>query len=280
MVSHSDHTAYVASLSDDKFDPELGADVRDHLWERGLLPDPPATLNKDGVRYDPEQAVQSLIGGIKQGMLNLGLDMANDPSLKDTPKRYAKMLVGELTKGLNFDFFPKCTTFPNGTEHEKTLVSDREYEMDEKAGRVTGGVGKGVGGWSYRYRVGATDEMVFLGQIQTLSLCEHHLQTIDGFTYIGYLPDREQIGLSKLARVTDFFARRPQVQERMTEQIYAALAFVLKTPDIAVVQRCAHYCMRARGSLQHASVMQTNKMGGRFLEKPALRQEFLDACRG
>jgi GTP cyclohydrolase I len=238
------NTAYVLSLSDNKCDPELGAEVEAHLRKLGWLPgmDRHGML-MEGARYDPETAVSHLTNGIKLGMANLGLDMANDPSLKDTPKRFAKMLVGELTKGLNFNFFPKCTDFPNGEDE-----------------------------------VGKVNEMVFLGNIQTISLCEHHLQTIYGDTHIAYLPDTKMIGLSKLARVTDFFARRPQVQERMTEQIYHALSYVLKTEDVAVVQSCAHYCMRARGSLQHSSVMKTNKMGGRFLSNPALRQEFLDAC--
>jgi GTP cyclohydrolase I len=236
------NTEYVMSLSEDKSDPELGAKVCEHLQKLGLVPvidDSPAHPPS----YNPKVAVQQLSQGIASALDNLGLDVRNDPSLRDTPRRYANMLVGELTKGLNFDFFPKCTKFPNGVDG-----------------------------------IGATNTMVFLGNIQTISLCEHHLQTIYGVTHIAYLPADSQIGLSKLARVVDFFARRPQVQERMTEQIYEALAFVLGTDDVAVVQSCAHYCMRARGALQHSSMMQTNKMGGKFMSNPSLRQEFLDAC--
>lgn len=240
-MSRDQDTDYVAALLEDKADRELGGEVEAYLRGRKLLPALPGPAQlAAGVRYSPAQAVHNLTVGIKGGLRSLGLDVENDPSLKDTPRRYAKMLVGELTKGLNFDFFPKCTTFPN----------DGQY-----------------------------NQMVFLGGIQTLSLCEHHLQTIDGFTYIGYLPNERMIGLSKLARVTDFFARRPQVQERMTEQIFAALQFILKTEDVAVVQRCVHYCMKARGSLQHSTSMDTNRMGGRFMTNPSLRQEFLDACR-
>jgi GTP cyclohydrolase I len=165
--------------------------------------------------------------------------MDNNPSLRETPARYAKMVVGELTKGLNFNFFPKCTSFP----------------------------------------AEGYDQMVFLGRIETMSLCEHHLQTIDGFSYVAYLPSKVMIGASKLARVVEFFARRPQVQERMTEQTFRALQFVLDTEDVAIVQECVHYCMRARGVGQHSSIMGTNRVGGKFLNVPALREEFLSACR-
>jgi GTP cyclohydrolase I len=237
------HTQYVADLTDDKCDAVLGDKVKAHLVKKGLVEDysevPISAPNPP--QYNPPQAVEQIVAGIASGLRNLGLDIERDPSLRDTPRRYAKMLVGELTKGLNFDFFPKMTTFPNTK--------------------------------------GKYDQMVFLGQIGTMSLCEHHLQTIDGFTYIAYIPGEVTVGISKLARVTDFFARRPQVQERMTEQIYAALALTLETDDVAVVQRCAHYCMRARGAMQHSSIMVTDKMGGRFLTNPALRQEFLDTCR-
>jgi GTP cyclohydrolase I len=230
-------TEYVRQLVGDKTDPELGKQVCAFLGGKGLIP----TIDEGALSpsYNPELAVHQLETGIYGAFMQLGIDMRNDPSMRDTPKRYAKMMVGELTRGLNFDFFPKFTTFPSE----------------------------------------GYNQMVFLGKIQTISLCEHHLQTIYGDTFIAYLPGKEMCGVSKLARVTDFFARRPQVQERMTEQIYWALSHLLGTEDVAVVQKCAHYCMRARGSLQHASVMDTNKMGGKFMDNPALRQEFLDACR-
>jgi GTP cyclohydrolase I len=251
LPSYSEHTSFVASLTEDKSDPKLGHEVEDHLIKLGLVH--PTKREVTHAHYNPKQAVHALEVGIHGALGHLGIDMDSNPSMKDTPRRYAHMLVGELTKGLNFDFFPKCTDFPNGepvTDYEGTKPPN----------------------------VGGVDEMILLRNIQTISLCEHHLQTIYGVTHIAYLPADKQIGISKLARVTDFFARRPQVQERMTEQIYAALAYVLGTEDVAVVQECAHYCMRARGALQHSSVMQTNKMGGKFKTNPALRQEFLDAC--
>ena len=230
------HTDFVAGLIEDKYDPELGAEVQAHLHQLRLVPKPE---EDKPFKYNPRVAVQQLSQGIHSGLSALGLDLEHDPSLKETPARYAKMMVGELTKGLNFNFFPKITTFPaNGY-----------------------------------------DQMVFLGRIKTMSLCEHHLQTIDGFSYVAYLPDQEMCGISKLARVVDFFARRPQVQERMTEQIFHALTYVLETKDVAVVQQCVHYCMRARGVGEQDSIMGTNRMGGKFLNVPALRQEFLAECQ-
>lgn len=238
MESMEEHTEFVAGLVEDKFDPELGLLVNERLAKLGICA-PPEPADSKPYKYNPKIAVQQLQQGIHSGLSALGLDMDNNPSLKDTPKRFAKMLVGELTKGLNFNFFPKCTTFP----------------------------------------AEGYDQMVFLGNINTMSLCEHHLQTIAGNTYVAYLPRDRAIGISKLARVTEFFARRPQVQERMTEQIFRALQLVLDTEDVAVVQHCVHYCMRARGVNQPNSVMATNRMGGKFLNVAALREEFLQRCQ-
>ena len=227
----TDPTAFVQALTDDKCDPKLGALVRQHLLDHNL--------EKAGSDYNPEQAFLSLQDGIGEFFEHMGFDLT-DPSINQTPTRYAKMLIGELTKGINYDFFPKATTTPN----------DMAY-----------------------------DQMVIVQGISTISLCEHHLQTIDGLTYIAYIPRRLVLGLSKFARITDFFARRPQIQERMTEQLYHALSFILETDDIAVVQKATHYCMKARGALQHSSMTTTDKMGGRFMSNPALRKEFFDACK-
>lgn len=248
------HTMFVEELNQSKCDPKLGAEVKSHLQKLGLI-----QVQDDRAlspSYHPELAVQALKTGIHNAFMNLGLDIDNDPSMRDTPRRYAHMLVGELTKGLNFDFFPKCTATPNGeTTSHRPLYQEKTEEIT----------------------VGAYNQMVLVDNIETMSLCEHHLQTIDGFTHIAYIPGPKVLGLSKFARVTEFFARRPQIQERMTEQIYAALAFILETEDIAVVQRATHFCMRARGARQHSTQTTTDKMGGRFMSNPALRTEFLDA---
>lgn len=234
----NDSTKFVAGLIEDKCDPILGKQVRAYLMSLGLenmlLPD----------NYEPGMAFIALVEGISLAYKHLGLDVFNDPSITDTPERFAKMFVGELTKGLNYDFFPKCTATPNG-----------------------------VGGTL----MGAVDEAVIVKKIRITSLCEHHLQTIDGYAHIAYIPKDKVLGLSKFARVAEFFAARPQIQERMTEQVFHALSFILGTEDIAVAIDATHFCMRARGVRQPESTTQTNKVGGRFLTNPSLRKEFLDA---
>lgn len=221
-----------------KTDHELGLRVSAHLKELGCehpfrTPEPFEEVEG----FDYQGAVKGLEEGVRE--LFRGLDLRlDDESLRDTPSRYACMMVGELTKGLNYELFPKCTATP---AHD--------------------------------------DQMVVVQGIQVMSLCEHHLQTIDGHAHIAYIPNKKLLGLSKLARVTEFFSRRPQVQERLTSQIFHALSLILETEDVAVVIKATHYCMKARGALQSASVTSTNKMGGRFLSQPAAREEFFNVVR-
>lgn len=168
------------------------------------------------------------------------LNQLPDPSRDGTPERVADMYVEDLCWGLDYAKFPKCTTTPN----------DMAY-----------------------------DELVTVEAIETISLCEHHFQTIYGHTYIAYIPGEKVMGLSKFARVIDFFSHRPQIQERMTAQTYAALSLILETPDIAVVQKCQHFCMIARGVKKGGTRTTTSKMGGRFMSKPELRKEFFDVIK-
>lgn len=246
----------------DTFDPILGAEIQDVMWKSGFeLP-----LQKQGVGQDFGDAEAHLSVGISGALEALGLDM-KDPSLKDTPRRYAKMFVQELTRGLDYNRFPACTATPNGV----LLLQ----------GTATGRIaawGTGSSQSAPPQYHGAYNQMVLVKDIQVMSLCEHHLQTIDGVAHIAYIPRNKLLGLSKFARVTDFFARRPQVQERLTQQIFVALEHILDTSDIGVVLSCTHYCMKARGSMQHQSKTVTDMMGGRFMTKPELRQEFLQAC--
>lgn len=182
-------------------------------------------------------ARDAMAKGLTQFFGSIGLDI-NDPSIADSPHRIADMFVEELCAGLDYANFPKMTTQPN---------------------------------------VDGDSEMVLLKNITTISLCEHHFQTIAGKTHIAYIPNEKLLGVSKLARITNFFMRRPQVQERMTAQIFYALQYVLGTEDIAVQQECVHFCIRARGVMDPNSSMFTSKLGGRFMSNPALRQEFQDA---
>jgi len=163
----------------------------------------------------------------------------SDDSLSDTPNRVAKMYVNEIYRGLNYNNFPKITTIEN--------------KMD--AG------------------------MVVEKNIKSMSSCEHHLITIDGSACVAYIPNKKVIGLSKLNRIVDFFSRRPQVQERLTNQIWYTLSYLLGTEDIAVYLDAVHYCVRSRGIEDANSSTITNKLGGSFKTDPACRAEFMSIAR-
>jgi GTP cyclohydrolase I len=163
----------------------------------------------------------------------------DDDSLVDTPKRIAKMYVNEFFSGLDYDNFPKCTIIEN------------------KFG----------------------SEMVIEKDIKVMSNCEHHFVTIDGVATVAYIPQKNVLGLSKLNRIVDFFARRPQVQERLTNQIWHTLSYILKTDDVAVYIDAIHYCVRSRGVSDANSSTVTNKLGGAFLRDASTRAEFMSLCR-
>lgn len=169
----------------------------------------------------------------------LGLDMQDD-SLQDTPSRVAKMYCSEIFTGLNYEQFPKCATFENKMK---------------------------------------SNELIAIDKADVLSVCEHHFVPFVGYASVGYIPSTKLLGLSKMHRVVDFFSRRPQVQERLTLQIYHALSYILDTVDVAVMIKAEHMCVKLRGVKQPNSKTITSQMGGRFMEKPALREEFLNLVR-
>lgn len=190
-------------------------------------------------QFDRETKIKLISEKFKEIMEILGLDLSND-SLKDTPKRVAKMYVNELFSGLWEENFPKITVIDN----------DMKY-----------------------------DQMVVAKQVSVMSLCEHHFVTIDGFATIGYIPGQKVIGLSKLNRIARFFARRPQVQERLTKQIADCLVNVLETENVAVHIVAKHYCLVSRGVEDTASVTVTSDLRGDFKRKPETRSEFLKHCQ-
>ena len=165
----------------------------------------------------------------------LGLDLRDD-SLMDTPKRIAKMYVQEIFGGLDYANFPKLTVIEN--------------KMN-------------------------VDEMIMVKKIDLSSTCEHHFVTIDGTASVAYIPGDKVIGLSKINRVVRFFAQRPQVQERLTEQVLRALQTLLDTRDVAVRMTAVHYCVKARGVMDANSETTTTALGGAFRTQPATRKEFL-----
>jgi GTP cyclohydrolase I len=163
-----------------------------------------------------------------------------DDSLQDTPARVAKMWCDEVFSGLDYANFPKCTTVENKFGSEMVVVRD----------------------------------------IIVRSTCEHHLQPIYGKAHIAYIPGDKVLGLSKFSRVLDFFACRPQVQERLTEQVYAALSEILQTESIAVVIESEHFCMKMRGVRDACASTTTSKMGGKFFSEHSARVEVLQLMKG
>jgi len=125
--------------------------------------------------------------------------------------------------------------------------------------------------------VGGYDEIVVLRDIPFQSCCEHHMAAIQGTVHVGYLPRSRVVGISKLARVVDAYARRLQVQERLTAQIADTIDEVLKPRGVVVVVKATHACMSTRGVRKHGVSMVTSRMLGAFREDPATRQEFLIA---
>tara|TARA_B100000767_G_scaffold269914_1_gene292626 strand:+ start:3801 stop:4493 length:693 start_codon:yes stop_codon:yes gene_type:complete len=169
----------------------------------------------------------------------LGLDLTDD-SLEETPHRIAKMYVDEIFSGLNYEQFPKISLIENKMNAE---------------------------------------EMVKVKAVKVISTCEHHFVTIDGIADVAYLPGNKIIGLSKINRIVRFFAQRPQVQERLTQQILVALQTLLETDDVAVFMDATHYCVKARGVMDASSRTETSAMGGRFRSDATLRQSFLSTSR-
>lgn len=192
------------------------------------------TPTTDLLYADNKDKIKKIEDHMTEVFKTLGMDLSDD-SLIDTPKRIAKMMVLEQTWGLHPDNFPKCTT------------------IDEK----------------FNY-----DEMVKCNKIEIMSICEHHGVTIDGFASIAYIPEGKVIGLSKINRIAEYFARRPQVQERLTSQIFETLKFILKTDNIAVTINAKHYCVASRGVSDAGSRTTTSKLGGVFKSEPMVRSEF------
>jgi GTP cyclohydrolase I len=172
-------------------------------------------------------------------MRALGLDLEDD-SLMDTPKRVAKMYVNEIFWGLDYDAFPKCTTVANKMNY---------------------------------------DEMVVERNVNVQSNCEHHFVIIDGLATVAYVPNEKVLGLSKINRIVEYFAKRPQIQERLTEQVFYALCYILETENVAVMIDAQHYCVKSRGVEDTGSSTVTTKLGGGFKTDAAARAEFLSIAR-
>ena len=188
---------------------------------------------------DEKEKIGVIEANFREIMRVMGLDLSDD-SLIDTPKRVAKMYVLEKFWGLKPENFPKCTTIENKMGY---------------------------------------DEMVVEKGVKVMSDCEHHFVQIDGQATVAYIPKNKVLGLSKLNRIVEYFSRRPQVQERLTQQIGETLKFILDTEDVAVVVTGKHYCVISRGVEDTGSVTSTSYLSGKFKSDPICRSEFLALSR-
>lgn len=194
----------------------------------------------DLVHVADETKIEQIVPLFKQIMEVLGLDL-NDDSLAETPHRVAKMYVKEIFYGLNYDNFPKCTTIIN--------------------------------------KMSCPNEYVMCKDITLHSSCEHHFVAIEGVAHVAYIPKNKVIGLSKINRIVNHFARVPSVQERMTHQILAALQFILETDNVAIVVDAKHLCVATRGVQDNSSITSTAAIGGVFSFNKQIRAEFFNNCR-
>lgn len=191
----------------------------------------------DKVQADRDEKIQKITALTAQMLEVLGLDLTDD-SLEETPLRVAKMYVDEIFSGLRTDTFPKCTTVENKFCHG--------------------------------------DEFVLEKDITLYSDCEHHLRPIIGKAHIAYIPGKRVLGLSKLNRITQYFAQRPQVQERLNQQIAHAIAFITGSQDVMVVIEAGHTCVSQRGIKDTQSSTVTATCLGQFGEHNSpLRREVM-----
>jgi len=189
--------------------------------------------------YDRKEKIDHIEAHFTHIMRILGLDLSDD-SLIDTPKRVAKMYVNEIFWGLDYEAFPKCTAVDNKMKY---------------------------------------NEMVCERNINVQSNCEHHFVVIDGLATVAYVPNQKVLGLSKINRIVEYFSKRPQIQERLTEQIFHTLQYILDTEDVAVMIDAQHYCVKSRGVEDTGSSTVTSKLGGGFKSDPAARAEFYQLAR-
>ncbi|WPR73254.1 GTP cyclohydrolase I FolE [Flavobacterium sp. NG2] len=192
-------------------------------------------LREDAFDISDEEKIEKIKKDVENILQTLGMDLTDD-SIKGTPNRVAKMFVKEIFGGLNPSKKPKASTFEN----------------------------------NYKY-----GEMLVEKNITLYSTCEHHLLPIIGRAHVAYISSGTVIGLSKMNRIVEHFAKRPQVQERLTMQIVQELQEALGTEDVACVIDAKHLCVNSRGIKDIESSTVTSEFGGKFKEDKT-RREFLD----
>lgn len=207
----------------------------DHIGENHIATSFDNPMREDAFTLSDEQKIERIKADVANMLTTLGMDLTDD-SLKGTPNRVAKMFVKEIFGGLNPSKKPSSSTFEN------------------------------------KYKYG---EMLVEKNITLYSTCEHHLLPIVGRAHVAYISSGRVIGLSKMNRIVDFYAKRPQVQERLTMQIVKELQIALNTEDVACIIDAKHLCVNSRGIRDIESSTVTAEYGGRFKDEH-VRKEFLE----
>ena len=210
-------------------------DYIDEIGDNHIATSAETPMRADAFELSDREKIERIQESVRDIMETLGLDLTDD-SLSGTPKRVAKAYVNELFSGLHPEKAPKLSTFEN------------------------------------KYNYG---EMLVEKNITVYSTCEHHLLPIVGRAHVAYISKGKVIGLSKMNRLVDYFARRPQVQERLTMQVVQAMQEALGTEDVACVIDAKHLCVNSRGVRDIESSTVTAEYGGVFKNKD-VKKEFLD----
>ncbi len=210
-------------------------DFTDQIGDNHIATNAQNPIRKDAFELSDDQKIELIKKDVEHILSTLGMDLADD-SIKGTPNRVAKMFVKEIFGGLNPSKKPGASTFEN----------------------------------NYKY-----GEMLVEKNITVYSTCEHHLLPIIGRAHVAYISNGTVVGLSKMNRIVDYFAKRPQVQERLTMQIVQELQKVLNTESVACVIDAKHLCVNSRGIRDIESSTVTSEFGGKFKDE-ITRREFLD----
>ena len=210
-------------------------DFLDEIGDNHIATNAVNPLRADAFDLSDKDKIESIKKDVESILITLGMDLTDD-SMKGTPNRVAKMFVNEIFGGLHPDRKPKASTFDN----------------------------------HYKY-----GEMLVEKNITVYSTCEHHLLPIIGRAHVGYISNGRVIGLSKMNRIVEYYAKRPQVQERLTMQIVQELQIALGTQDVACVIDAKHLCVNSRGISDIESSTVTSEFGGKFKDEQT-RREFLD----
>ena len=196
----------------------------------------PSPLLSNENKLSSEEKIKKIEGHFAEILKTLELDLSNN-SIKDTPKRIAKMYVKEIFSGLDEKNFPPLRFFDDIVSEDKRVI--------------------------------------FTKDIPLYSICEHHFLPMIGKAHVAYIPNKKIIGLSKINRIVNYFSRRPQLQERLTTEIADCLSNVLDTEDVAVYTSIQHLCITMRGAKDYPSITSSCSLKGCFKTEKSFNMELL-----